>query len=77
MLSKIAPLTGCSTLDKPCMIKMFSKGLHNRLEIGIPNCDDGVLFVLSVEDREMYVSVEQAAKKYFTENNIKKLREKL
>lgn len=36
--------------------KAMAEGLHNRFGIGNYECNDGVLFLLSIEDRQMYIS---------------------
>ena len=51
--------------DKKCKAEKMAKGLHNRFGLGKKNCNDGVLFLLSVEDREMYISTGSAVDDYF------------
>jgi uncharacterized protein len=64
LMSHIDDLSGC-WYNKQCNAQKMTKGLHDRFGIGKRGCNDGVLFLLSIRDREMQISYGKA-----TENHI-------
>ncbi|KAM7431148.1 hypothetical protein ABFA07_018258 [Porites harrisoni] len=48
----------------------FAKHLHDRWGVGNAGCDDGAVFLLSITDRQVYVSTGRRAKKVLTDNQI-------
>jgi len=43
----------------------MARGLHDKFGVGSQGCNDGVLFLLSIEDRQMYISYGDTTKKFF------------
>lgn len=59
-----------SEMTKEEVAKDFARHLHSKWGVGSAGCDDGVLLLLSVKDRQIYVSTGRTAKKLLTDGQI-------
>ena len=54
-----------SCYTKSCNAEKMAIGLHNRFGVGVAGCNDGLVFLLAANDREMYISHGKAAEDLF------------
>ncbi len=59
--------------DKHAAIKEFAVSLHNDWGVGSPECNTGVLFAMSIEDRVFYFSVGTGLENTITQRRIDKM----
>lgn len=52
------------------IVQLMAERLHSKWGVGHQGCDDGVLFLLSTEDRKMYISTGKTAMKLLTDEQI-------
>ena len=55
---------------KECNAEKMARGLHDRFGVGKKGCNDGLVFLLAVDDRQMYISYGDATKSYFPQSVI-------
>lgn len=59
-----------STMDPAAMAQQMAKDLHAKWAVGSSDCDNGVLLLLSVEDRQIYISTGAGSMRYLSDNSL-------
>lgn len=60
-------------VDATKAVEEFAQDLHNTWEIGNIECNDGILFFLSKDDRKMYISLGIIVREQLTDDIITKI----